>query len=56
MDSWKHIFAEGEAEPEVSGAEELAKQALCSFFPLKKEHASALRSSLEVDNCHDGGS
>ena len=55
MDSWNHIFAEGEAEPEGSGAEEIAKQALCSFFPLKKEHASALRRSWDEGNCHRWG-
>ena len=31
-------------------------QALISFFPLKKEHASVLRRSWEDDNCRDGGS
>ena len=28
-------------------------QARSSFFPLKKEHASALRRSWEGDNCLD---
>ncbi len=32
------------------------KQVLCSFFPLKKEHASALRRSWDDGNCRDGGS
>ena len=31
-------------------------QALSSFFPLKKEHASALRRSWEGDNCRDESS
>ena len=53
--SWKHIFAKGEAGPAGSGAEELAKEALCSFFPLKKEHASALRRSWDEGNCHRWG-
>jgi hypothetical protein len=56
MGSLKHIFAEGEAEREGSKSEELAKQALSSFFPLQKEHASALRRSWEGDNCRDEGS
>ena len=36
--SWKH-GAEGEDELKSSGALELAQQAVCSFFPLKKEGA-----------------
>ncbi len=56
MGSLKHIFAEGETEREGSGVKELVKQVLCSFFPLKKEHASALRRSWDDGNCRDGGS
>jgi hypothetical protein len=39
-----------------SGSLELAQEAVCSFFPLKKEHLSALRRSWEDGNCLDGGS
>ena len=53
--SWKHD-AEGAAEPESSRVLELARQTLCSFFPLKKEHLSALRRSRDDGNCHDGDS
>jgi hypothetical protein len=53
MNSWKHD-AEGEAELERSGTLELARQDLCSFFPLKKEHLSALRRSWDSGNCRDG--
>jgi hypothetical protein len=54
MNSWKHD-ADDETETESSGDSEFARQALCSFFPLKKEHLSALRRSWEDGDCRDGG-
>ena len=53
--SWKHD-AEGEAELESSGSLELVMQDVCSFFPQKKEHLSALGRSWEDGICRDGDS
>ncbi len=41
--NWKHDSGDA-VEQESSGALELTRQALCSFFPLKKEHLSALKA------------
>ena len=53
--SWKYD-AEGKSETESSGTLEFAMQAVCSFFPLKKEHLSALGRSWDCSNCRDGDS
>jgi hypothetical protein len=55
MNFWKHD-EEGETEPSSSGALVLVRQDVCSFFPLQKEHLSALRRPWEDGNCLDGGS
>jgi hypothetical protein len=40
---------EGEAELKSSGALELAEQAVCSFFPLKKEHFPGAAAAICCD-------
>jgi hypothetical protein len=55
MNFWKHD-AEGETEPSSSWVLVLVSQDVRSFFPLQKEHLSAVRRSWEDGNCHNGGS
>jgi hypothetical protein len=55
MDFWKHD-AEDEVEPSSSGALDLAREDGFSFFPIQKEHLSAVRRSWEDGKCHDGDS